>query len=143
MRTGSSALSLSCSRRFRPEPGTTPMHQRSDSDGNFQFTVGGAFYFVASATTRQSKNLAQPAHCVIAVASSGIDLVVEGEATKVRDEARLQQIASAYAVQNGLFSADDAAPGTGPPPYDVYEVVPVTVFGLGTEEPYGATCWHF
>lgn len=112
--------------------------------------VDGAFYFVAGAPTRQSKNLAQHAFCVITVSSSGLDLVVEGEATKVSDESRLQQIADAYAVQgwhprvhNGVFYADDAAPGAGPPPYDVYEVVPVTVFGLGTDESYGVTCWRF
>jgi hypothetical protein len=112
--------------------------------------VEGAFSFVAGATTRTSKNLAHNAHCVIAVASVGLDLVVEGEARKVRDETELQRIADAYAVQGwhptvhrGVFYADDAAPGAGPPPYDVYEVVPVTVIGFCTDEPYGATRWRF
>jgi hypothetical protein len=112
--------------------------------------VDDAFSFVASTTTRQSQNLAQHAHCVIAVASSGLDLVVEGEATQVSDDTRLQQIADAYAVQgwhptvrNGVFYADDTVSGAGPPPYDVYEVVPVTVLGLATDEPYGATRWRF
>jgi hypothetical protein len=112
--------------------------------------VDGAFYFVAGAITRTRKNLVQHAHCVIAVESSGLDLVVEGEATKVSDDTRLQWIANAYAVQgwhptvrNGVFYADDAVSGADPPPYDVYEVVPVTVFGLGTDEPYGATRWRF
>jgi len=27
--------------------------------------------------------------------------------------------------------------------YEVYEVIPMTVFGLGTDEPYGATRWRF
>ncbi|HKV01766.1 MAG TPA: hypothetical protein VJQ26_06560, partial [Ktedonobacteraceae bacterium] len=35
------------------------------------------------------------------------------------------------------------APSAGPPPYEVYEVIPVTVFGLGTDKPYGATRWRF
>jgi hypothetical protein len=112
--------------------------------------VEGAFYFVAGPTSHESKNLAHNAHCVIAVASSGLDLVVEGEATQVSDETRLQQIADAYAVQgwhpavrHGVFYADDGAPGTGPPPYDVYEVVPMIVIGLDTDEPYGATRWRF
>jgi hypothetical protein len=109
-----------------------------------------AFYFVSGATTRKSKNLAQNAHCVITVASTELDLIVEGEATKVSDEPRLQQIADSYAVQgwhptvrHGVFYADDGAPSAGPPPYEVYEVIPMTVFGLGTDEPYGATCWRF
>jgi hypothetical protein len=112
--------------------------------------VDGAFSFVAGATSHQRRNLAHKAHCVITVASSGLDLIVEGEATQVSDDTRLQRIAEAYAiqgwhpvVQNGAFSADDAVPGADPPPYEVYEVVPVTVYGLGTGEPYGATCWRF
>ena len=40
-------------------------------------------------------------------------------------------------------SADDEALGAGPPPYDVYEVVPVIIIGLGTDEPYSATRWRF
>jgi hypothetical protein len=32
-----------------------------------------------------------------------------------------------------------SAPSAGPPPWNVYRVVPATVFALGTEEPYGAT----
>jgi hypothetical protein len=55
--------------------------------------------FVSGATTRKSKNLAQNAHCIITVESLGLDLIVEGEATKVRDEARREQIADASAVQ--------------------------------------------
>lgn len=112
--------------------------------------VDGAFYFVAGATTRKSRNLAQNAHCVIGVESPGLDLVVEGEATKVSHEARLQRIADAYAAQGwhptvrkSVFYADYRAPSAGPPPYEVYEVTPVTVFGLGADESYGATRWRF
>ena len=144
--------------RLEEDAGISPTHWLATvrSDGRprvmpvWTVWMDGAFYFVAGAATRQSKNLAQHAHCVIAVASSGLDLVVEGEATKVSDETRLRQVADAYAVQgwhptvhNGVFYADDGAPGTGPPPYDVYEVVPVIVIGLDTDEPYSATRWRF
>ena len=144
--------------RFEEDAGISPTHWLATvrPDGKphvmpvWTVWMDGAFYFVAGATTRQRKNLAQHASCVITVASSGLDLVVEGEATKVSDETRLQQIADAYAVQgwhptvrNSVFYADYGTPSAGPPPYDVYEVVPVTVFGLGTDEPYGATCWRF
>ena len=144
--------------RFEEDAGISPTHWLATArpDGRphvmpvWTVWVDGTFYFVAGATTRQRKNLAQHASCVITVASSGLDLVVEGEASKVSDETRLQQIVDAYAVQgwhpmvrNGVFYADDGAPGAGPPPYEVYEVVPVTVFGLDTDEPYGATCWRF
>ncbi len=33
--------------------------------------------------------------------------------------------------------------GAGPPPWDIYEVTPETVFAMGTVEPGGATRWRF
>jgi len=48
-----------------------------------------------------------------------------------------------FAVRDGALYADYSAPSAGPPPWDVYEVRPETVFALGTAEPYGATRWRF
>ncbi len=110
----------------------------------------GAFYFNSGAGTRKARNLAQNQHCVITVATHGFDLVVEGEARKVTDEARLRRIADVYksegwepTVRDGALYAEYSAPSAGPPPWDVYEVTPETVFALGTAEPYGATRWRF
>ncbi|MGH2541237.1 MAG: pyridoxamine 5'-phosphate oxidase family protein, partial [Ardenticatenaceae bacterium] len=112
--------------------------------------VDDAFYFSAGPTTRKAKNLARNPHCVITVATHDFDLVIEGEATKVSDEAMLQRIADVYAssgwhptVRDGALYAEYSAPSAGPPPWEVYEVTPTTVFGLGTAEPYGATRWRF
>jgi nitroimidazol reductase NimA-like FMN-containing flavoprotein (pyridoxamine 5'-phosphate oxidase superfamily) len=111
--------------------------------------VDGAFYFNAGPTTRKAKNLAHNPHCVITVATHGFDLVVEGEAAKVTDDAKLRRIADAYAsggwqptVRDGALYAEFSAPSAGPPPWDVYEMRPATVFALGTAEPYGATRWR-
>jgi len=112
--------------------------------------VDGRFYFNAGATTRKARDLARNPHCVITVATHGFDLVVEGEAAKVTDDAKLQRIADVYAsegwqptVRDGALYAEFSAPSAGPPPWDVYEVTPATVFALGTAEPYGATRWRF
>lgn len=112
--------------------------------------VDGAFYFTAGPATRKAKNLARDPRCVITVATFEFDLVIEGKATKVTDEARLQRIAEVYAsegwqptVRDGAFYAEYSAPSAGPPPWEVYEVTPTTVFALGTAEPYGATRWRF
>lgn len=85
--------------------------------------MSGAFDFATGATTRKGKNLAHNSHCVITVASSGLDLIVEGKATKVSDEAKLHLIAEVYAslgwhptVLDGAFSSDSGAPSAGPPP---------------------------
>ena len=111
----------------------------------------GALYFTSGEAARKAKNLARNPRCVITAAGKSLDLIVEGEAVKVRDEARLQHVAKLYAskygwhvtVQDGAYSADYGAPSAGPPPYELYEVRLVTVFGLGTDEPYGATRWRF
>ena len=112
--------------------------------------IDGACYFTAGPGTRKAKNLAANPHCVITVATHEFDLVIEGEAAKVTEEAKLQRIADAYTsegwaptVRDGAFYAEYSAPSAGPPPWEVYEVIPATVFGLGTAEPYGAMRWRF
>ena len=112
--------------------------------------VDGAFYFTSGPETRKARNLSRNPHCVLTVATHDFDLVVEGQATKVTDETRLQQIADVYAAQgwqptvrDGALYAEYSAPSAGPPPWEVYEVVPTTIFALGTAEPYGATRWQF
>jgi hypothetical protein len=87
---------------------------------------------------------------VITVATHPFDLVVEGEAVKIADEAELQRIAGVYAsqgweatVRDGALTAEYSGPSAGPPPWDVYRVTPATVYALGTAEPYGATRWRF
>ena len=112
--------------------------------------VDGRFYFNAGPGTRKARNLAGDPHCVITVATHPFDIVVEGEATKVTDEATLQRIADAFAAQgwqatvrDGALNAEFSAPAAGPPPWHVYELTPETVFALGTAEPYGATRWRF
>jgi nitroimidazol reductase NimA-like FMN-containing flavoprotein (pyridoxamine 5'-phosphate oxidase superfamily) len=109
----------------------------------------GAFYFTSGAGTRKSKNLAANSSCVLSIAADGIDLVVEGRAVKLTDEARLQELTKVFGtagwepkVENGAFVHDYSAPSAGPPPWDVYEFKPETVFGLATAEPYGATRWR-
>ena len=111
----------------------------------------GKLHFVSSDTTRKGKNLARISNCVISVAADDIHLVLEGEAAKVREEARLQRVADLYAskydwpviVREGAFYADYGAPTAGPPPYDVYELTPRLVYGFGTEESFSPTRWRF
>ena len=46
-------------------------------------------------------------------------------------------------VKDGAFTAAYSAPSAGPPPWDLYAMTPVTMFGVATAEPYGATRWRF
>ena len=113
--------------------------------------VDDKLHFVSSKSTRKGKNLASSSHCAITVATDEMHLVVEGEAAKVQDEARLRRVADVYAskydwpvtVRDGAFYADYGAPTAGPPPYEVYELTPRMAYGFGTEESFSPTRWRF
>ena len=47
------------------------------------------------------------------------------------------------AFHDGAFHDAEGAPTAGPPPYDVYEVIPTTAFGFGTDESFSPTRWRF
>jgi hypothetical protein len=110
----------------------------------------GKVYFVSGPGTRKSQNVAQNPTCVMAMSLPGIDLIIEGEAERVTDEATLQRLAKRYAeggwpatVEDGAFTHEYSAPSAGPPPWYVYAITPTTVFGFLGSEPGGATRWRF
>jgi hypothetical protein len=112
--------------------------------------VDDAFYFNTGPKTRKARNIARNDNCVITIATHDFDFVVEGPATKIIDHAGLQRIADAFTKQGweptvvkGGLTAKYSAPSAGPPPWNVYEVKPHTIFALGASEPYGATRWNF
>ena len=107
-------------------------------------------YFVSGPGTRKSRNVDENPAVAIAFSLSGMDLVVEGNARRVTDEPTLQRLAERYAregwptrVLDGAFTYDYSAPSAGPPPWYLYEVEPVTAFGVLSAEPGGATRWRF
>lgn len=111
---------------------------------------GGKFYFVSGPGTRKSRNLAERPACVISANLPDLDLVVEGTARKVTDQATLERLAKRYdaqgwpaSVQGDAFTAPYSAPSAGPPPWDLYEFTPTTAFGVASGEPHGATRWRF
>ena len=59
--------------------------------------LDGTLYFCTGATERKAQNLAQNAHCILTTGcntfSAGLDLVIEGEAVRVGDDATLQRVA--------------------------------------------------
>jgi nitroimidazol reductase NimA-like FMN-containing flavoprotein (pyridoxamine 5'-phosphate oxidase superfamily) len=128
----------------------------TDPDGRAHIAGVGAlwvnekFYFTSGPGTRKSRNLANDPRCAISVGLGDLDVVVEGEASKVTDEATVQDLAVRYAAQgwparaeNGALTAEYSAPSAGPGPWDLYEMVPDAAYGTATAEPYGATRWRF
>jgi hypothetical protein len=112
--------------------------------------VDGALHFAASPASRKGRNLARDPHCAMAARSRGLDLVVEGEAARVTQAGRLRRLAGAYlakygwpvTVQNGTLHGD-GAPTAGPPPYNVYEIIPTVAFGFPADGGSAPTRWRF
>lgn len=112
--------------------------------------VDEALHFCANPAPRKARNLARDPHRVVTARSGGLDLVVEGAATRVSGDAGLRRVAEAYmsaygwpiTVRDGALHGE-GAPTAGPPPYDVYRVTPTTAFGFPADEAFTPTRWRF
>jgi Pyridoxamine 5'-phosphate oxidase len=110
----------------------------------------GDVYVTSGPNTQKSRNLAENPNCTIAVKLPGMDLTLEGEATRVVDPAILEKVAGIYgelgwpaAVDGDALTAPYSAPSAGPPPWFLYRFVFSSVVGVSTSEPNGATRWRF
>lgn len=110
----------------------------------------GELYFTSGPGTRKSRNLARNPAATISVSLKGIDLVFEGEVRRVTDPATLGVVAKRYhddgwpaKVDGDALTAPYSAPSAGSPPWYVYRMGFVSVFGVATDEPNGATKWRF
>jgi hypothetical protein len=112
--------------------------------------VDGAAYFCTGGDERKAKNLAENASCILTTGSNelgeGLDVVIEGEALRIDDDAKLARIAAAYEAKYGSewhFDVRDGAfhHGDGGEAL-VFEVAPVTAFGFG-KGTYSQTRWRF
>jgi nitroimidazol reductase NimA-like FMN-containing flavoprotein (pyridoxamine 5'-phosphate oxidase superfamily) len=109
--------------------------------------LDGALYFCTGAGERKARNLASNTHCVLTTGCNvleGLDVVVEGDAVMLSDEARLRSVADRYAskydwhytVRDGAFYHEAGRA-------EVYEVSPTTAFGFGKGETSSQTRWRF
>jgi hypothetical protein len=139
----------------RPLPGTVFL-ATTRPDGRPHLAGVGAvwqddrIYVVSGPATRKSRNLDRDPRCAVAIALPGIDLVIEGVASRVTDGETLERLARRYAdegwparVEAGAFTYDYSAPSAGPPPWYLYEVRPTAAYGVLSAEPGGATRWRF
>ena len=130
--------------------GTVRPDGRPHSAGVGTLWFDGDLYFTSGPQARKARDLAANPACTISVKLAGIDLVFEGEATRVTDGPTLEALASRYReggwpaqLENDTFTAPFSAPSAGPPPWHLYRFTFHTVFGIATEEPNGATRWRF
>lgn len=113
----------------------------------------GALHTTSNPEAAKARYLGRNPRCAVTARTDGLDLVYEGRATKVDDEARLQAVADVYiskygwpvTVRDGAFEAPYGAPTSGPPPYEVFRIVPDVAFGFGTDDSLAprSTRWQF
>jgi general stress protein 26 len=112
---------------------------------------GEALHFCTGPEERKARNLVKNPQVVLTTGTNarrgGVDLVVEGEAIRVTDPARLRGLAEAWVAKYGeewRFDVGEDAfrhPG-GDGVAWVFAVRATTVFGFG-KDPYVQTRWRF
>jgi len=112
--------------------------------------LDGSLFFCTGEREQKFRNLAANAHCSLITGKNtydeGLDLVIEGQAVRVLDEAKLTRIADAYRAKYGRdwsWDVRDAAfhSATGTVAV-VFEVAPVTGYGFG-KGTSSQTRWAF
>jgi Pyridoxamine 5'-phosphate oxidase len=112
--------------------------------------LDGALIFCTGPEEQKARNLARNPHCILMTGCNaldeGLDIVVEGDAVNIGDEARLGRIAEVYVakygsdwrfeVRDGAFAHSDGGKAL------VFEVAPVTAFGFA-KGPFSQTRWRF
>jgi hypothetical protein len=114
--------------------------------------LDGALYFSTGAEERKAKNLARNAHCILTTGcntlnAEGLDLVIEGQAARVTDEAQLRRVADRYEAKYGPVwhydVRDGGFVGTEGNVALVFVVAPTTAFGFGKGKVFSQTRWQF
>jgi hypothetical protein len=110
-----------------------------------------ALHFTTGEHERKALNLAADPHCVVTTGTnelSGLDVVVEGEAVRVTDRARLQRLADAYIAkydQLFVFEVVDGGFRTGGADDlgQAFELHPAKAFGFGKGDQFSQTRYRF
>ncbi len=117
----------------------------------FAAWAGATFFIASKSVAVKSRNLRADPHCALTTDLGPLHLVVEGEARRVTDPRRLAAASRAMSevygwpteVVGAELDAPYAAPTSGGPPFEVYELAPVTAFGFPTDDDYQPTRWTF
>ena len=96
-----------------------------------------AVYFCTGADEQKGVNLARSSHCALTTGNnawkSGLDIVIEGQARRVSDDALLQELADAWETKydgDWHFDVVDGAFRHGSGEALVFEVVPTKVLAF-------------
>jgi general stress protein 26 len=111
--------------------------------------LDGTLHFCAGAGEQKAKNLESNPRCILTTGTnqlrSGLDVVVEGSATRVTNNVRLQRLAALwkskldwdFEVGDGAFRDPEGRQGL------VFGVTPTKILSFGKGEPYSQTRYRF
>jgi general stress protein 26 len=111
--------------------------------------LDGTLHFCTGTEEQKTKNLATNPRCALTTGTSdlrsGLDVVVEGTAERITDEARLHRLAALWKskldwdfdIADGMFH--DGAGHHAP----VFGVTPAKVLAFGKGDPYSQTRYRF
>ena len=109
----------------------------------------GAAHFCTGPDERKAKNLAHNGQCVLTTGTNtfgGIDVVLDGEATNVADDATLRRLAEGWEAKYGSewhFDVENGAFGHEGGTALVFRVAPRKVFAYEKDAPGAATRYRF
>jgi hypothetical protein len=114
--------------------------------------LDGTFWFQTGEGTHKSENVARDPRCSIATSIRDMDVVLEGDATRVTEPAAVARAAQAWADGGWPVEPDESgtgitapfnAPAQGPPPWNVYRIEPRSVTAVLGTEPGGLSRFRF
>ncbi len=109
-------------------------------------------YVATKATARKTRDLEATGRCVLASDTGPAHVIVEATARRVTGETGMQRASAAFAavyswpttVIGDEIDAPYAAPTSGGPPLQVWELTPTKAFGFPTDgESAAPTRWRF
>src|SRR5258706_10877168 len=142
--TGTTPWAVALERLEHPAPGQNHWIATVRPDGwphlmpIIAFWIDGAFHFLAGRGTRKGRNLAADDRCVIGTGNltiPSLDVIVEGRARPVTDEATVRRLAEEFGGQGWPLEARGSAgygphgPTAGPAPYPIYPLPPAEAVG--------------
>jgi len=112
---------------------------------------GETFVFASKPGARKTGALKQEPHCSVAIDLETMHLVVEGSANRLTQESDLRRATLAFderfswptEVDGDLIDSPYAAPSSGGPPFEVYEIRPTRAYAFPTSDQFEPTRWEW
>lgn len=114
----------------------------------FAAWTGESFVVASNPGARKTTGLRDEPRCSVALDLGEIHLVVEGSAARLTDLGRattaFREVFDWPTEADGdLLDAPYAAPTSGGPPFEVYEITPERAFGFPTADQFEPTRWEW